>query len=86
MTCGVSMPTSSAGPSAQRGERGGEPLVEAAAALRHDLEAGRQPRAGLAVEHQHPPPRPGSRSHGVQGVGERGLGELGRLVRGARRA
>ena len=37
------------------GERRGEPLGEAVAALRDDLEAGRQPRAGRAVEDEDAP-------------------------------
>ena len=83
MSCGVSIPMSSAGP-ANRGERAGQPLVEAAAALRHDVEPGRQPRPRLAVEDQHPPPRRG-REHGVQRVGQRGLGQRGGLPGRARR-
>ena len=67
-----------------RGERAGQPLVEAAAALRHDVEPGRQPRPRLAVEDQHPPPR-GGREHGVQRVGQRGLGQRGGLPGRARR-
>ena len=38
------------------GERRGQPLGQAVAALRHHLEAARDPRPGLAVEHEHAPP------------------------------
>ena len=70
--------------SGYRGEGAGQALVEAAAALRHDVEPGRQPRSGLTVEHQHPAPR-WRREHGVQRVGQRGLGQGGGLPGRARR-
>ena len=60
------------------GEGGGEPLVQAARALRYDVEAGRQPGAGRPVEHEDAAPG-GRRGHGAQGVGEGGLGERRRL-------
>lgn len=78
VTCGVSMPISSAGPS-QPHEGGGQPLVESAVALRYDVEARRQPGTGCSGEHQHPSPC-GRREHHVQGVDERRLGERGGLL------
>ena len=67
-----------------RGEGAGQALIEAVAALGHDVEPGRQPRSRLTVEHQHPAAR-WRGEHGVQGVGQRGLGQGGGLPGGARR-
>ncbi|GHJ18643.1 hypothetical protein TPA0909_02570 [Streptomyces albus] len=73
---------------AQR-ERGGQPFVEGAAGLRHDLQPGaalarfRQPRSGPAVEDEDPPAGR-HREHGAQCVGERRCGERGGTARGER--
>ena len=65
--------------------RVGEALGEPVAALLDDLEAGRKPGAGLAVEDEHAAPR-GRPRDGVERVGEGGLGELRRLFGRERRA
>ena len=78
------MPTKTSG-FADVARRVGEALGEPVAALRDDLEAGRQPGAGRAVEDEHAPPR-GRPGDGVERVGERGLGELRRLLGRERRA
>ncbi len=56
-----------------RGERRRHPRAQTSARLRHELEARRQPRAGLAVEHDHPPGR-GARRRG-RGADDGAAGE-----------
>ena len=68
------------------GERRGEPLGEAVAALGDDLEALGQPRAGLAVEHDDPPPGALGGQRGGERVAQRGAREVRRLLRRAGRA
>ena len=84
VTCGVSIPISSVGPS----------CAEKAAARRRsrppphlgdDLEAGRQPVAGLAVEDEHPL-RAGGRRDRAQRVRQRRLGQARPPARGCRGA
>ena len=67
------------------GEGAGQAIAEAAGALRVNLEAVGHPAAGLALEHEQAPALTRDRGDGGEGVHERGLGEGGRLVGGARR-
>ena len=74
------MPTSSAGPPTSANACG-QALVEAVAALRDDLDAGRQPGAGRAVEHEHAPGGAASRSDGVERVASAARGQRRGLAR-----
>ena len=71
-------------------ERGGDPLVQPLPALRRHLEPGRQLRAQrarrgpLVIEGQRVPGERGARP-GLQGVGQRRLGEQGGFLRRERR-
>ena len=83
VSCGVSMPTRSAG-SADVGEGRREALGEPVTALADHLELASAPTARVALEDQHL--ALGRRAlDRVEGVKERRLGELGRLRRGAGR-
>ena len=74
VTCGVSMPISSAGPPASSNaaaSRSSRPLPRCGTIA----EAGRQPRARLALQHEHGLGLPGRGGDRLQRVGERRLGE-----------
>ena len=62
----------------------GQPLVETAPPLGEHLEAGGEPWSGPAVEGQQAAAR-AAPGHRLERVGQRRLGQLGRLGRGARR-
>ncbi len=80
VSCGVSMPTRKAAV-ARVLERGREPLTEAVAPLGDDLEAVRQPVAGLAVEGEDAPVGAAGGDRGER-VDERRLGKGRGLLRG----